>query len=124
MPFTLGGQFVYPNKPGRLMHPGDMIRISEHPWNQFAGEIAIVSKIDKDGKGFDFTIPEQRGHAPINFAESLISDGFNLEKLSSDGKVQEAITIEREACAQLVLDLGGCGYCRNEKAAMAIRNRK
>jgi hypothetical protein len=62
------------------MEIGMIVEITKEPWNQFSGEMVIVTKIDADGKGFDFVIPERRGHSPMKFA--IASYGiFNLEKL-------------------------------------------
>ena len=63
-----------------MLNPGDMVRLVEKPWHQHAGEHVIVTKVDDDGKGFDFVIPETRGHAPMSLVEKLISH-FDLEKL-------------------------------------------
>jgi hypothetical protein len=67
------------------MERGDIILIVKDPWNhqgytQFAGETVLVTKVDDDGEGFDFIIPERRGHAPKRFAERRIGH-FDLEKL-------------------------------------------
>jgi hypothetical protein len=62
------------------MRIGDMVQITEQPWNAFAGELVIVLKIDEDGHGFDFVIPESRGHAPTSFITQTLGN-FNLEKL-------------------------------------------
>ena len=64
------------------MRRGDMVQISEDSisWNQFGGELVIVTKVDDDGQGFDFVIPERRGHAPMKFAVGNLGN-FDLEKL-------------------------------------------
>jgi hypothetical protein len=62
------------------MEIGTMVKITEEPWNQFAGELVIVTKIDDDGIGFDFVIPERRGHAPMKSAIASYGQ-FDLEKL-------------------------------------------
>jgi hypothetical protein len=62
------------------MKIGDMVQLCEEPWHQYAGECVLVTKIDDDGQGFDFVIPETRGHAPIKFAELFLGN-FDLEKL-------------------------------------------
>jgi hypothetical protein len=62
------------------MTVGDMVQLTENPWNMFAGECVIVTKIDDDGRGFDFVIPERRGHAPMHFAKFSLGH-FSLEKL-------------------------------------------
>jgi hypothetical protein len=59
---------------------GDMVRIVEEPWSVHAGDLVFVRKIDEDGLGFDFVIPESRGHAPAHFVERVISN-FDLKKL-------------------------------------------
>jgi len=61
------------------MVPGDMIQLSEEG-GVCDGEIVIVTKVDEDGQGFNFVIPEVRGHAPMKNALSTISH-FDLEKL-------------------------------------------
>ena len=62
------------------MRVGDMVKITEEPWNIHSGECVIVTKIDEDGKGFDFVIPESRGHAPMRFVVATLGN-FDLKKL-------------------------------------------
>jgi hypothetical protein len=61
------------------MIPGDMIKLADGP-GLHAGECVIVLKVDEDEKGFDFVIPERRGHAPMKFAIEHLGH-FDLEKL-------------------------------------------
>ena len=67
-----------------MLKPGDMVRITENPWNTHAGDCVIVLKVDEDGKGFDFVIPERRGHAPVRFVVSHLGN-FDLGKLGVKG---------------------------------------
>lgn len=67
------------------MKVGDMIQLVDKPWHQFAGEFVIVTKIDDDGKGFDFVIPETRGHAPMKFAKFTLGN-FDLTRLGVNCK--------------------------------------
>jgi hypothetical protein len=62
------------------MIPGDMIQLCEEPWHQHAGECVIVLRVDDDGQGFDFVIPESRGHSPMRFAKHTLGH-FDLAKL-------------------------------------------
>ena len=62
------------------MIPGDLVVITKEPWSQFAGQCVVVTKVDEDGHGFSFVIPEQRGHAPMRLAARRISH-FDLEKI-------------------------------------------
>lgn len=61
------------------MKVGDLVRITETPWNQFGGEYVVITKIDADSRGFDFVVPESRGHAPAHFIERNLGN-FDLEK--------------------------------------------
>ena len=63
------------------MIPGDMVRLAKEPWSVHAGEYVIVTKVDDNGNGFDFVIPEQRGHAPMRLADLFISH-FDLSQLT------------------------------------------
>jgi hypothetical protein len=60
--------------------PGTMVRLVEEPWSLHAGECVIVTKVDADGRGFDFVIPERRGHAPAKLVDISLGH-FDLEKL-------------------------------------------
>jgi hypothetical protein len=66
------------------MIPGDMVKLCEEPRHQHSGECVIVTKIDDDGRGFDFVIPETRGHAPMKFAAAHLGH-FDIEKLRARG---------------------------------------
>lgn len=63
-----------------MVKPGDMVQIVEEPWNIWSSDLVIVTKVDADEQGFDFVIPERRGHAPMKFAKFYMG-GFSLEKL-------------------------------------------
>ena len=63
------------------MRIGDMIELTEIPWHQHAGEYVIVTRIDEDGRGFDFMIPESRGHSPMKFAARTITHFDDVENL-------------------------------------------
>lgn len=62
------------------MKVGDFVMITEEPWNMFSGQLVFVTKIDDDEGGFDFAIPEQRGHSPMKFAVRNFGN-YNLEKV-------------------------------------------
>jgi hypothetical protein len=63
-----------------MVKPGDMIRLVEEPWSIYAGECVFVLKVDENEQGFDFVIPERRGHAPMKFAAQNLGN-FKLDRL-------------------------------------------
>jgi hypothetical protein len=59
---------------------GDLVQLCERPWHVLASEMVLVTEVDEDGQGFDFVVPEQRGHAPMKFVK-YVNGNFDLEKL-------------------------------------------
>lgn len=56
----------------RTLKPGDYVQLVSEPWHQHAGDVVVVTKVDEDGEGFDFVIPEQRGHCPLKLVEVFL----------------------------------------------------
>lgn len=67
-------------KGDNRMRVGDMVQLCKEPWHQHSGDCVLVTKIDDDGQGFDFVIPETRGHSPMKFAQHSLGN-FDLKKL-------------------------------------------
>jgi len=69
-----------------LYKPGDMVRITEWPWNQFAGECVLITKAEvitldnKEFVAYEWVIPERRGGGAEKFIEEYVSH-FDLEAL-------------------------------------------
>ena len=68
---------------GAALAVGDFVQLIAEPWHLHAGCFVLVTKVDEDGNGFDFVVPEQRGHSPATFVREIISRGVKLDEISS-----------------------------------------
>jgi hypothetical protein len=86
-----------------LMRPGDMVVLVNEPRHPLAGEAVIVTAVDADGQGFDFAIPEIRGHSPMRFAQYTVSH-FDLDKIGLKPETKPGIVARTAAFADQMME--------------------